>query len=540
MPEYFTEDEKETLAGHFSNADRDVFAITTPRQVDRGALMSRYSRTLKGMRRIFLDEFLSDSERGAKFYERVLSEYGDDSVGELGEAQIAIEGLSNLAVKTIQDRRLGLSYLEKSSRYVAWDQKNERGQYMFYRDPTIAGSPFAGMYEHACNMSFDAYSDAIKTMITYVRDLHPISEFVFMDSAAGAERPYEELCGDDRGVAESVYKSTTRAKAFDLLRGLLPASTLTNVGITGNGRAFEYLLSILGSSKMEEERKLAEEIRAELAQVIDSFVRRVDGRYGAEMRDYLAGLRDIADAHANKYDVKSRSECSYVRLAEYEPEDLAIDKIVACTLYEAGGASYDAALHRTRQIPRVEKLGIIEQMAKIRTSRRHRPPRAFESTSYTFDLCNNFGMFRDLHRHRVLTLHRQLLTTDHGYNVPPQVDSAGLGDRYRNVMENTIRAFESIRGAHPEQAQYVVNFAFNYNYCIRMNLREACHMIELRTIPQGHQDYRMVAQQMHRQIRDVHPSLSRIIKFADQKRYELERLESEKRTAEKKRRAAMV
>ena len=97
----FTEEEKAELKGHFSNADKAVFAIITPKQVDRGALMSRYSRTDKTMRRVFLDEFAKNASRGEEFYKRVLLEYGDDSVAELGEAQVAVEGISNVAAKKI-------------------------------------------------------------------------------------------------------------------------------------------------------------------------------------------------------------------------------------------------------------------------------------------------------------------------------------------------------------------------------------------------------------------------------------------------------
>ena len=149
MAEAFTSDECALLKGHFSNIDKQVFVITTPRQVDRGALMSRYSRTSKSMRRVFLDEFARNEDRGEEFYNRVLQEYGDDSVAELGEAQIAIEGLSNIAVKKIEDRRLGLSYLEKSSRYVDWSAKRD-GEYLFYREPCIMESEFADRYEEAC------------------------------------------------------------------------------------------------------------------------------------------------------------------------------------------------------------------------------------------------------------------------------------------------------------------------------------------------------------------------------------------------------
>ena len=225
----FSIKEKKILSGHFSNTDGDVFAIITPKQVDRGALMSRYSRTNKSMRRIFLDEFLKNKNRGEEFYNRVLLEYGDDSVAELGEAQIAIEGLSNIAVKKIEDRRIGLSYLEKSSRYVAWNKK-EKGKYRFYRDSEIMKSRFADMYEDTCNFSFDVYSKNIEPMINYVREKYPIEKYSFKDSTDGKEKLFSKLKNDmDVKSANMIYKGSTKAKALDILRGLLPASTLTNV-----------------------------------------------------------------------------------------------------------------------------------------------------------------------------------------------------------------------------------------------------------------------------------------------------------------------
>ena len=165
MAEKFSKNEKKKLQDHFSNVDSSVFAIITPKQVDRGALMSRYSRTDKSMRRVFLDEFLKNENRGEEFYNRILLEYGDDSVAELGEAQIAIEGLSNIAVKKIEDRRIGLSYLEKSSRYVIWDKK-VNGKYKFLREPTIMQSKFADMYLESCNLDFDVYAKNVNSMIT--------------------------------------------------------------------------------------------------------------------------------------------------------------------------------------------------------------------------------------------------------------------------------------------------------------------------------------------------------------------------------------
>ena len=259
-----------------------MFAVITPRQVDRGALMSRYSRTDKSMRKIFLDEFLKNKNRGEEFYDRVLLEYGDDSVAELGIAQIAIEGLSNIAVKKIEDRRIGLSYLEKSSRYVAWNKK-ENGKYRFYRDPEIMKSKYADMYEESCNFSFNIYSKNIEPMVNYVREKYPIEKYSFKDSKDEKEKSFSKLKNEsDIKSANMIYRGSTKAKALDILRGLLPASTLTNVGITGNGRAFEYLLTVLGASELKEEQDLASKIKKELDTTIKSFVRKAENKYGKE------------------------------------------------------------------------------------------------------------------------------------------------------------------------------------------------------------------------------------------------------------------
>ena len=177
----FTNYERKKLLKHFSNTDKSVFAIITPKQVDRGALMSRYSRTDKSMRRIFLDEFLKNQNRGEEFYTRVLLEYGDDSVAELGGAQIAIEGLSNIAVKKIEDRRIGFSYLEKSSRYVSWDKKMN-GAYKFYREPDIMKSRHADKYLEACNFDFEVYTKHIKPMLKLIRENDPIDNYTFKDN----------------------------------------------------------------------------------------------------------------------------------------------------------------------------------------------------------------------------------------------------------------------------------------------------------------------------------------------------------------------
>lgn len=530
----FSIKEKKILSNHFSNAEDNVFAITTPRQVDRGALMSRYSRTDKSMRRIFLDEFLQNKNRGEEFYNRVLIEYGDDSVAELGEAQIAIEGLSNIAVKKIEDRRIGLSYLEKSSRYVAWNKKIN-GQYRFYREPVLMKSKFGDLYLETCNFSFDVYSKNMEPMVKYIREKYPIEKYTFKDSKDGTEKLFSKLKEEnDIKSANMIYNGSTKAKALDILRGLLPASTLTNVGITGNGRAFEYLLTILGSSELEEERDLASKIKKELDTTIKAFVRRADDKYGKAFQNYLRQIKKASNIVTKEIKPKI-TVGTRTYLVDHESEKIAIDKIITSIIYEQSpSTSYNIIMQQVKKLSDEKKIKIINTFTKLRKNRRHRPSRAFESVYYTFDLLNNFGMFRDFHRHRALTLERQLLTTDHGYNIPDEIKVLGIEKDYRECMVKTKQTFDKIRIKHPEQGQYVVNFAYNYPYFMKFNLREACHLIELRTVPQGHADYRRVAQQMFKEINRIHPNLSKIMKFVDLKEYDLERFESEKRSEEKR------
>ena len=216
-----------------------------------------------------------------------------------------------------------------------------------------------------------------------------------------------------------------------------------------------------------------------------------------------------------------------------------MDKVIAALAYEhSSGVAYSDIHSGMGRMTAGEKAKIIDSLARHRKNRRHRPPRAFEMTGYTFDLINNFGMFRDIHRHRVLTMGRQLLTTSHGYDMPPILDEMGAGREFRECMENTDHVFKMISQKHPQQAQYVVNFAYRYPYFIHVNLREATHLIELRTAPQGHFDYRRVAYEMYEQIRHVHPTLSRIIKFANKSGLHLARFEAEKRLAEKRSKSA--
>jgi len=224
-----------------------------------------------------------------------------------------------------------------------------------------------------------------------------------------------------------------------------------------------------------------------------------------------------------------------VRLVEFEPELRSINSIITALIFEQSPSlSFDQIFKNVKKMSKKSKIKIIGQLINARQNRRHRPPRAFEMIGYTFDLLTNFGMFRDLHRHRALTLERQLLTTDHGFDTPNEIIELGIEKDFDDCMYLTKSVFQKMRHKFPEQSQYIVNFAYNYPYYMRFNLREATHLIELRTVPQGHADYRKVVQEMYRLINKKHPTLSKIMKYVDLNQYDLERFESEKRTEEKR------
>jgi thymidylate synthase ThyX len=378
-------------------------------------------------------------------------------------------------------------------------------------------------------------------MVRFIQEREPVENQKFKNSS-GEEVPFSKLT--DETVIKSamrIYNATIKAKALDALRGLLPASTLTNVGITGNGRAFEYLLTILYGSSLVEERILASKIHRELDVIIKSFVKRADDKHGKMLQKYHHDLRNAANSLVKEH-LKDKKKSSFlVELVDSDPAKRAEEKIISAILYEQSpGISYKTILAEVRKMSQSTRKKIIKRFSDLRRNRRHRPPRAFEMTEYTFDLLTNFGMFRDFHRHRVLTLERQMLTTEHGYSVPAEISELGMEKDFTDCMYKSKEVFDKISSKIPEQAQYVVNFAYNYPYFMRLNLREAVHLIELRTVPQGHPDYRKVGQNMFKTIKKVHPALSQIIKFVDLKEYKLERLESEKRIEEKRKKIVPV
>jgi thymidylate synthase ThyX len=534
----FSDREKSILDQHFSNTDKYVFAITTPRQVDRGALMSRYSRSDKTMRKIFLDEFVTNPNRGKEFYSKILSEYGDDSVAELGEAQIAVEWISNIAAKKIEDQRIGLSYLEKSSRYIPFDHKVSN-MYKYYRDDRIIKSKYADQYIESCDHAFDVYSKSINLMQKFISEIEPIDDFVYYDSISKSEKPFHKLT--DRQDIESgkkVYNSTVRSKTLDILRNLLPAATLTNLGITGNGRAFEYLLTRLYCSELNELKDLAHLMNSELNCVIASFIKRVNEKHGKSLQSFMINTNKEISKLTDKYLRNIQPDFSPVgvRLIDYTDSKDAEVKIVSAILYEnAHGQSLHDIIKLVESFPQERRNEIILAYTKFRENRRHRPGRAFEMVEYLFEMFTNFGMFRDLHRHRILTIERQLLSTKHGYDIPNEIIDSGIEKDFKDCMYLSDKVYQNIAKTMPIEAQYAVNFAYRYPYFIKINLRELYHMIELRTSAQGHPDYRYICQQIYKKINDIHPILTKGMKFVNLNEYKLGRFDTEKRKEMKRR-----
>src|SRR5215470_6068759 len=343
----FTSDEQKSLAPFFTNLDRSVFGLKLPQEV-AGALFSRYSRSTKSLRRTFLDEFLGDPELGLKdllgapsaanddsaalkkaraFYERVLVGYGDDSVAQLGGAHIACENISNVAAKMLEDARIGIAPLEKSTRYVRFDQK-DNGSYLYYREPKIMASRHRETYLEVMDLLFETYSRQTEPMLQHVSESLPIEQVEVRDPTSGRVMSYEEAKRDERlsRWAETAYRATVRAQACDVLRSYLPAATLTNVGLFGVGQAFEYLLSKLFSLKLGEATDVARAMQTELNQLIPSFVKR------AQVNDYLIetarAARSLA-AGTPQTDKVSPSEP--VTLIDYDAH--AEDKVLAAMLY---------------------------------------------------------------------------------------------------------------------------------------------------------------------------------------------------------------
>ncbi|MEO7836104.1 MAG: FAD-dependent thymidylate synthase [Acidimicrobiales bacterium] len=525
--EDFSAGEEAVLRRYFTNLDQPVFALVNLPEVVKGALFARYSRSPKTLRRLFLDEFVGDLDmsgdltmdatiglaRAEQLYDRVFLEYGDDSVAQLGGVHLACEQASNLLTKILERGRL-MAYLEQSTRYVAYDDRPANGRYRYYRDPAIGRSPLAARYVGDMDRLFDAY----RTLVPHLQEWFSTR--------------YPKQSGD----SDFVHRQSIRAKSFDALRGILPAATLSNLGIYGTGQGYEMLLVRMRAHPLPEARIYADLMLEELRKVVPSFLKRVDmpERGGAWSNYQRRNRSELTEAADRLFAGVEPEAGPAVTLVDFDPD--GEDKLLAAMLYPYTDLPDGQVLARVRQLSTEERVAVLRAAVGERATRRHRPGRGLERTGYRFDILSDYGSFRDLQRHRLLTIEWQDLSPRHGYVLPEAVVDAGAGEVFEAAMERSRDLYEALAGPFPTQAAYAVALAYRVRYVMQFNAREAMHVIELRTSPQGHPEYRKVCQEMHRLIAEQagHRAVAEMMRFVDHDAYDLERLDSERR-AERRR-----
>jgi thymidylate synthase ThyX len=519
--EDFTAEERALLAPHFTNLDRPVFALVNLPETVKGALFARYSRYSGTVRRLYLEEFAADAPAGgrpfdqeegaraAQLYERVFAGYGDDSIAQLGGAHVACEWVSNILTKALQRGRLA-AYLEQSTRYIPYDKPLPDGGFRFYRDEDL-GPEFA----RAMDEVFAIYS----------RSLEEVEEWAAARWPRGDEEP------------EGAWRRSIRAKALDLLRGLLPAATLSHVGIYATGQAYEQLILRLMASPLPEAREFGGMILGELKQVVPSFVSRVERPdRGGEWIAYLEQRREQTERWVSRLGLDRRGEGDDTPSVELLHVDGSEEDLLASSLFEAANAPEPEILARIDVLDRDERAQLLGALVGERANRRHRPGRGFEALRYRFEIVSDYGAFRDLQRHRMLTCQWQRLTPDLGAGIPEEVREAGVGDEFQRALEISGAEYERLSDAgHAELAPYALSLAYRIRYSLDLNAREAMHLIELRSAREGHPTYRAVAQAMHERIAAVHPAVAAAMSHVDTSAEpRLERIMSEIRTHRKR------
>ncbi len=519
--ESFSPEERAALAPHFTNLDRPVFALVNLPETVKGALFARYSRYQGTLRRLYLDEFAADNQTGAarafdgeegerarKLYERIFLGYGDDSVAQLGGAHVACEWVSNVMTKVLQRGRLA-SYLEQSTRYIPYDTPIAEGKgYRYWSEPSLGPE-----YRSAMDHLFDSYSESLPRVQAWAAERFPRAD----------------------GEPEAAHVRSTTAKALDLLRGLLPAASLSHMGMFGSGQAYEQLLLRLMASPLPEAREQGRLILTELKAVMPSFVQRVERPdRGGEWVEYLEQRGAAAEQWAERLGLDrdrggEQAAGPSVRLLSVKGSE---DELLAALLFEAAAASEEEALAAVRALPPDERAQMLSELMGERRNRRHRPGRGLEALSYRFEVVSDYGAFRDLQRHRMLTIQWQSLTPELGAGVPHELEEAGVADAYRSALERSRGEYERLRDSGMASiAPYALCLGYRIRYVLDMNAREAMHLIELRSGREGHPGYRAVAHELHSQIARAHPAVAAAMSHVDSgTEPRLERILSEIRT----------
>jgi thymidylate synthase ThyX len=514
--ETFTPEERALLQAHVTNLDQPVFALINLPETIKGALFARYSRYPGTLRRLLLDEFAADlpeagdgfergeGARASQLYERMILGYGDDSVAQLGGAHVACEWVSNVLTKVLQRPRLG-AYLEQSTRYIAYDQPmdGEGAAYRYYRDEELGPE-----YTRAMDQLFRIYSRTLPRVVAWAEGEYP----------------------RDPQEPEAAYRRAIKAKALDLARGLLPASSLSHMGIFATGQTYEQLILHLLAHPLPEARRYGTLILETLQGIIPSFVARVPrpDRGGAWVA-YLEARAATGERWARRLDLEEPEPAGpSVRLLGVEGDE---SDLLTALLFESASASEERIRVTVDGLDSSERAELLTDLVGERSNRRHRPGRGFEALRYRFEIVADYGAFRDLQRHRMLTVQWQTLGPELGAEVPEQIDLAGAGEDYRRALETSAAEYHRLVGAGlSDAAPYAVCLGYRIRFILDLNAREAMQLIELRSGREGHPSYRAVAHEMHAQIAEVHPAVAAAMNHVDtETEPRLERILSEMR-----------
>ncbi len=522
----FTDEEKALLAPYVTTTDGDIFAVKNLPGIT-GAVYARYSRAHGGFREVLLKEFIKegavDAEKAGDLIERVLIAYGDDSVGELEGAHVSFENISILATKEIEDRRIGGSPIEQSTRYVFYDQRTPEGHYRYHRDAQIMASAHAAAYVEAMDAIFATYCELVEPMKAYYTGLKPIEAAEYDVNGDGVKEKYADLADEKLQKSFRItYNSDIRTKACDTLRALLPIATQTNVGIFGNGRFFQNVLSHCYTTDIPEVRDIAARAHAELSKVIPRFVKRAKrNAYVSSTHDKMRELAaelfaGVAPARVSDVDLLEEGDFDHLTLAHM------LFPYLAHPMRQIRDA--------VRLMTETAKRKIIETYVGKRETRRDRPGRALEAGyPYTFDLVTDFGTYKDLERHRMCTQLRQKFTPTLGFNMPEDLVRAGFENKALACVEKAHSLYARLLPDFPEQASYATLHGSQVRWALGINDRALMHLIELRTTPQGHPSYRKVCQELHKAVAKRHPWRAEAMKFADHGDYFWSRADSEAR-----------
>jgi len=545
----FTPEERAKLEPFVTDTESDIFAVKNLEGIV-GAVYARYSRASTGFRETLLKEFVEEGHVSAAkaqdLIERVLIAFGDDSVGELEGAHVSFENISILATKEIEDRRIGGSPIEKSTRYVLFDKPGKDGNFRYYRDPAVMASPHAAAYVETMDFIFQTYARLVEPMQDFYRKLKPMEAAEYDINGDGVKEKLAGLGEDDIKAFKRTYSADIKTKACDTLRYLLPLATLANVGIFGNGRFFQNVLNHCYSSDLPEARDIADKMRLQLDRIIPRYVKR------AKRSEYLAANRErmkelsvalfagaapqeedavtLVDRGEDAMAAKLKAgplDAAALRTALQEEED---NLVVSHMLYPYLRLPLRQIRAKVRAISPAEKKMVIDAYVGERANRRDRPGRALEAGyPYTFDFLTDFGTYKDLMRHRMTTQMRQKFTPKHGFAMPPDLETAGFAAEARACQEKAAALYDRLLPDFPEAASYATLHGSLVRWVMAFNDREASHLIELRTTPQGHPSYRKVCQLIHKAIAARSPWRGAIIKFADHNDYFWSRADSEAR-----------